>query len=105
MQILLFGGSEKIFQEVLDRACAPDTPVRQSSVEKRLNSPYCKKKAYREYPQCQPVVPPNLKSETRAPSRPGYLPEYPMPNDLADTVQKENTERMNKMRESTRKSK
>lgn len=91
--------------EALDRACAPDTPVRQPSVEKRLNNPYCTRKAYREYPQCQPIVPPDLKSEIRAPSRPRILPEYPMPNELEERVQKENTDRMNKMRETMRKTK
>lgn len=91
--------------ETLDQACAQSAPVPIPNVEKRLNSFYCTRKAYREYPQCQSIVPPDLKSETRAPSRPEYLPEYPMPNELAERVQKENIDRMNKMRESIRKTK
>ena len=43
------------------KACHPDTPPTEPSVERRLNSPYCKTEWARKYPQCQPVVVPSVK--------------------------------------------
>lgn len=43
------------------KACHPDTPPTVPSVERRLNSPYCKTEWARKYPQCQPVVVPSVK--------------------------------------------
>lgn len=91
--------------EALDRACAPGSPVRQPSVEKRLNGPYCKNEAYRQYPQCQPIVSSDLKVETRAARRSENVRENPVPNDLTQKVQKDNNEQMNKMRQSMQKQK
>ena len=45
----------------IQHACDPDTPPPEPSVEKRLNSPYCKTEWARKYPQCQPVVVPSAK--------------------------------------------
>ena len=91
--------------EALDRACVPKSPVRQPSVEKRLNSPYCKNKTYSAYPQCHPIVPPDVKLETRAASRFERVPEYPVPNELTHKVQEDGIEQMNKMRQSMQKQK
>ena len=104
-----FAETRKYFKveqlEALDRACAPGTPVRQPSIEKRLNSAYCIRKTNRQYPQCQAVVPPDSKTETRATPRREYAPEHPVPSELTQKVQKDNNEQMNKMRQSMQKQK
>ncbi len=91
--------------EALERACAPGAPVPLPNVEKRLNSAYCKVKTYRDYPQCQQIVPQDSGSETRAASHPESVPEYRGPNELTQKVQKDNNEQMNKMRQSMQKNK
>ena len=47
--------------KAIEHACDPNTPPPEPSVEKRLNSPYCKTEWARKYPQCQPVVVPSAK--------------------------------------------
>ncbi|SFG67725.1 hypothetical protein SAMN05518865_1161 [Duganella sp. CF458] len=60
---------------------------------------------YREYSQCQPIVTSDMKWSARAASRPPNVPEYPVPNELTQKVQKDNNEQMNKMRQIMQKNK
>jgi len=86
--------------EALERACDPNTPAPKPSVEKRLNSPYCKVKEYSKYPQCQPVVVPSSQTEGKA-SRPVVVPQYPVIDRVTPQVQKDSSAKMNQLLQKT----
>lgn len=87
--------------EALEHACDPNTPVPKPSVEKRLNSPYCKVKEYSKYPQCQPVVVPSSQTEGKA-SGPVVIPQYPVTDRLTPQVQQDSNAQMNQLLQETK---
>jgi len=82
--------------QALEYACDPNTPVPKPSVEKRLNSPYCKVKEYSQYPQCQPVVVPSSQTKGKT-SQPVVVPQYPVTDRLTPEVQKDSNAQMNQL--------
>lgn len=86
--------------QALEHACDPNTPAPEPSVEKRLNSPYCKVKEYRQYPQCQPVVVPSSQPKGKA-SKPVVVPQYPVTDRVTPQVQKDSNAQMNQLLQDT----
>jgi len=82
--------------QALEHACDPNTTVPKPSVEKRLNSPYCKVESYSKFPECQPVVVPSSQSDGKA-SQPVVVPQHPLTNRLTPQVQKKSNEQMNQL--------
>ncbi len=87
--------------KVLEHACDPNTPPPKPSVEKRLNSPYCKVKEYSKYPQCQPVVVPSSPTEDKV-SRPVVVPYYPPVDRVTPQVQQNSNAQMNQLLQETK---
>jgi len=94
METKKYSTAEQI--EALERACDPNTPAPKPSIEKRLNSHYCKVKEYRQYPQCQPVVVPSSQTNGKT-SQPVVVPQYPVTDRVTPQVQKDSNAQMNQL--------
>lgn len=87
--------------QALEHACDPSTPVPKPSVERRLNSPYCKVESYSKFPECQPVVVPSSQSEGKT-SQSVVVPQYPVTDRLTPQVQKDSNTQMNQLLQETK---
>jgi len=85
----------------LEHACDPKTPPPLPSVEKRLNSPYCKVREYSQYPQCQPVVVPSSRTDSDT-LRPVVVPKYPAIDRVTPQVQIDSNTQMNQLLQDTK---
>jgi hypothetical protein len=84
--------------QALEHACNPSTPVPAPSIEKRLNSPFCK--TYPRSSLCQPVVVPDASFE-KSSVRPVLVPQYPVIDRVAPQVQKDSNAQMNQLLQSS----
>jgi len=90
--------------QAIEYACDPETPAPKPSVEKRLNSPYCKTEWASKYPQCQLDFNPDTSSNNRH-SEKVTIPSYSATDRITSQVQKDSNTQMNQLLQGTEKKK
>jgi hypothetical protein len=101
-EIIKYYTTEQI--DAIQSACDPETPAPKPSVEKRLNSPYCKTEWASKYPQCQLDFNPDTSSNNRH-SEKVTIPSYSATDRITSQVQKDSNTQMNQLLQGTEKKK